>query len=125
MPISTSAYCIIPTSLPPFPTAAVCFLRYILMPSVIIDFCVGEHRQQITKGAFEVTVKNRLESASNSVFKLIPSITITSYCNNSSFRFSVDSCYFMTKTSCCRDRSLAEIAAHCAVSNLSLVNIHM
>lgn len=58
IPIPTSASNIMPTSLPPSPTAAVRFLVYVPIFLTIIAFCVGLHLQTQTLGERVATAKN-------------------------------------------------------------------
>lgn len=51
IPTPISAYCIIPTSLPPSPIPSTNLFVYYFTPFVIIAFWVGLTRQQITAGA--------------------------------------------------------------------------
>jgi|JI10StandDraft_1071094.scaffolds.fasta_scaffold526860_1 hypothetical protein len=55
IPTPISAYCIIPTSLPPSPIPNTNLPVYYLTPLVITAFWVGETRQQITAGAYVAT----------------------------------------------------------------------
>jgi hypothetical protein len=50
-----SAYCIIPTSLPPSPIPKTNFPVYYLTPFVIMAFWVGDTLQHITAGAYVAT----------------------------------------------------------------------
>ena len=43
IPMPTSDFCIIPTSLTPSPIAATCPLQYCLIPSTTKAFCLGVH----------------------------------------------------------------------------------
>lgn len=55
IPTPMSAYCIIPTSLPPSPIPKTILPVYYLTPLVMIAFWVGETLQHITAGAYVAT----------------------------------------------------------------------
>ena len=134
IPIPTSASKIIPTSLPPSPTAAILLPPvYFLISQHMIAFCVGLHLHTHTHGAFIASSKNFYSilflplSIVSSVFPSIIS-TVMAILGE----ISLIDCSTLTSSSisrinqrwCRRCFKPALIAMEVAVSTLSPVNIH-
>lgn len=133
IPIPTSASRIIPTSLPPSPTAAIRLPVYFLINIATYAFYVGEHLQTQTQGALVATLKNSVAKSSywKIVSKVLPSIisvvffmNLLSYLilSRQSLQFEIS---LMKYKSLSLDFSPELIAIEVAVSTLSPVSIHI
>lgn len=118
--------------MPPSPIPSVIFPVYFLMPSVTIDFYVGEQRQHTTPGALVAISKKNFSLCVSAVCKDTPSMTSIPFYLLNSFNYRTNSISSsmsrIVKISSAELFNPVDIAMHVAVSTyrqtVSVIQIH-